>query len=249
MSNQQTINKLYEMCLSTMAKTYREQLDNSAFGELSFEDRFSCIVEAEWLQRKNNRVARLIKNATLKYSQASMESVEYHDDRKLNKEELLKLSSCNYLRENRNIIIIGASGSGKSWLSCALGLAACRSYYSVRYIRLPELLDELKIARAGDSFRKAITHYQQIKLLILDEWLLTPLREQEAIDLLEIVEARNQASSTIFCSQFKPGGWHEKIGQDTLADAILDRIIHNSYQILIEGIMSMRERKGIKHNP
>jgi len=178
-----------------------------------------------------------------------MESIEYHDDRKLNKEELLKLFTCNYIKECRNIIIIGASGSGKSWLSCAYGLAACRNYYSVRYIRLPELLDELKIARAGDSFRKAINHYKQIKLLILDEWLLTPLREQEAIDLLEIVEARNQVSSTIFCSQFKPGGWHEKIGQDTLADAILDRIIHNSYQILIEGIMSMRERKGIKYNP
>ena len=249
MSNQQTINKLHEMCLSTMARSYREQLDNSAFRELSFEDRFGCIVDAEWLQRKNNRMARLIKSANLKYSQASMESIEYHDDRKLNKEELLKLFTCNYIKECRNIIIIGASGSGKSWLSCAYGLAACRNYYSVRYIRLPELLDELKIARAGDSFRKAINHYKQIKLLILDEWLLTPLREQEAIDLLEIVEARNQVSSTIFCSQFKPGGWHEKIGQDTLADAILDRIIHNSYQILIEGIMSMRERKGIKHNP
>ncbi|MDP3114301.1 MAG: ATP-binding protein [Candidatus Cloacimonadaceae bacterium] len=172
--------------------------------------------------------------------------VDYHDDRKLDRSEILRLSSCSYMVDNRNIIIMGASGNGKSWLACAFGIAACKQYYPVKYVRLPELWDELAIARGEGTFQKTIRQYKQVRLLILDEWLLTPLREQEARDLLEIVEARYQYASTIFCSQFRPGGWHEKIGQETLADAILDRIIHDSYQIFIDGKVSMRERRGLK---
>jgi len=249
MSNQPTINKLHEMHLSAMATSFRNQLEDPCFKDMGFEDRFSCIVEAEWLRRRNNRINRLIKNANLKYNNANMESIEYHDDRKLNKESLIELSTCNYLEQYRNIIIIGATGSGKSWLSCALGFAACRRTYSVKYVRLPELLDELKEARARDAYRRVIHHYVQPKLLIIDEWLLIPLKEIEARDLLEVIESRSQVSSTIFCSQYMPEGWHQKIGQATLADAILDRIMHNSYKILIEGKVSMRERKGLKNNP
>jgi len=243
MINQSTINKLHEMHLGAMAETFDAQLMDSAFRELQFEERFGLLVDAEWLRRKNNKLQRIIRNANLKFNQASVEDVEYHDDRKLNRSEIVRLSTCGYISDNRNIIIMGASGNGKSWLSCAFGIAACRNYYPVKYIRLPELLDELAVARGEGTFKKVIKQYKQIKLLILDEWLLTPLREQEARDLLEIVEARYQHSSTIYCSQFKTGGWHEKIGQDTLADAILDRIIHDSYQIFIDGKVSMRERK------
>jgi DNA replication protein DnaC len=182
----------------------------------------------------------------LKFNQASIEDVEYHKDRNLDRSEILRLSSCGYIRDNHNLIIMGATGSGKSWLACAFSIAACRKFYPVKYVRLPELLDELIVSRGEGLFQKVIKKYKQIKLLILDEWLLTPLKEQESRDLLEIIEARYQQASTIYCSQFKPGGWHEKIGQNTLADAILDRIIHDSYHILIEGKMSMRERKSFK---
>lgn len=249
MSSQPTIDKLHEMRLGAMAVSFRDQLDDPSFKDMSFEDRLSCIVEAEWIRRKNNRIGRLLKNANLKYPHASMEHIEYHDDRKLNKESLLALSSCNYIEERRNIIVIGATGSGKSWLSCALGFAACRRCYSVKYIRLPELFDELREARTKDVYRKAINRYAQPTLLIIDEWLLTPLKEVEARDLLEVIESRSQVSSMIFCSQYMPDGWHQKICQATLADAILDRIMHNSYKILIEGNVSMRERKGLKNNP
>ncbi len=127
-----------------------------------------------------------------------------------------------------------------------MGIAACRNYYTVKYVRLSELLDELAIARGEGIFKKAIQQYKSVSLLILDEWLLVPLRGVEARDLLEIIEARHQVGSTIFCSQFAPGGWHEKIGEDTLADAILDRIVHDSYTIHIDGKVSMREKKGLQ---
>jgi len=246
MINQSTIIKLHEMHLNTMAEAFTNQLSNPDFNNLHFEERFGLLVDAEWARRKNNKLLKIIRNANLKFSQACIEDVEYHTDRKLDRSEITRLSSCNYINENLNLIIIGASGNGKSWLGCAFGIAACRNYYPVKYIRLPELLDELAVARGEGVFKKAIRQYKQIKLLILDEWLLTPLRDQEARDLLEIVEARHQNSSTIYCSQFRPGGWHEKIGQETLADAILDRIIHNSYHIFVDGKVSMRERKGLK---
>ncbi|MDP3113733.1 MAG: IS21-like element helper ATPase IstB, partial [Candidatus Cloacimonadaceae bacterium] len=231
MINQSTTNKLHEMHMGAMADAFRDQLNDHSFKELQFEERFGFLVDAEWTRRKHNRLQKLIKNACLKFGNASVADIEYHDDRKLDRSEILRLSSGSYIDENRNIIILGASGNGKSWLACAFGIAACQHYFPVRYIRLPELLDELALARGLGTFKKVIRQYKSIRLLILDEWLLTPLREQEARDLLEIVEARCQCASTIFCTQFKPGGWHEKIGQETLADAILDRIVHDSYQI------------------
>jgi DNA replication protein DnaC len=125
-------------------------------------------------------------------------------------------------------------------------MAACRNYLPVKYIRLPELLGELAIARGEGNYRKVMKIYKNVPLLILDEWLLVSLKESEARDLLEIVEARHERGSTIFCSQFAPAGWHTKIGESTLADAILDRIAHNSYKITVEGNDSMRKRKGIQ---
>ena len=135
--------------------------------------------------------------------------------------------------------------NGKTHLANALGMIASRNFYTVRYVRIPDLLGELAIARAEGSYRKVIKNYKQVKLLILDEWLLYPLKEPEARDLLEIAEGRYKKASTIFCSQFEVGGWHQKIGEATLADAICDRIVHDSYTIVIGGVDSMRKRKGL----
>lgn len=141
----------------------------------------------------------------------------------------------------------GPTGSGKSFLASAFGVSACRQFYKVKYIRLPELLDELSLAKlaADGSYRKLIKKYTKVDLLILDEWLLTDLSTDEAAILLEIAEARHKVASTIFCSQIDPSGWHTKLGNETIAEAILDRIIHDSYQILLDGEISMRERHGL----
>lgn len=174
-----------------------------------------------------------------------MEDIEYHSDRTLDKAQIARFATCNYITEHHNILLLGATGRGKTYIACALGMAAVSNFLTVKYVRLPELLTELAIARANSSYRKVIQQYKKLSLLILDEWLLYPLKETEARDLLEIAEARYKKASTIFCSQFDVPGWREKIGEPILADAICDRIVHDSYSVVIECKESMRKRKGV----
>jgi DNA replication protein DnaC len=245
MLNENTLSKLSEMKLGVMAQTFRAQMNDNNINELSFGDRFGLIVDAEWIARKNNRMTRLIRNASYEMPNACVEDIEYHADRKLNKDLISRLATCHYISERSNIIIMGATGNGKTYLANAFGMTASRNFYTVKYIRLPELLGELAIARGEGRYSKIMKLYKQVQLLIIDEWLLFPLSTNDTVEVLEIVNARHKRASTIFCTQLAPDGWHEKIGESAVADAICDRIVYDSYTSVIHGD-GMRKRKGIK---
>lgn len=250
--NQQTIDMLTSMKMTAMADEFSNQLQDSTFNELGFEERLEMLVTAEWNRRQTNKTTRLIRSAHFGTPSATMEGIEYYEDRKLDKGQLLRLSTCQYIDDGHHVILKGASGNGKTYIACALGNAACRRFKKVSYIRMPELLDELSIARSSGQLKKLLSAYKKVDLLILDEWLIRPLSPQEAYDLLEIAEARCNRSM-IFCTQYQSEGWYTRIdpnpeSESPVSEAIMDRIIHNSYEIMVEGRISMRERKGLRAN-
>lgn len=252
MTNQSTMDKLIEMHMTPMADTFRIQMKDPSMKEVPFEDRFGMIVDAEYTARKNNRLKRLIRNADFEQPEASVAAIDYGHNRKINRTLVERLASCEYITEYRNIFITGATGCGKTYLACAFGMEACKRYYTVRYVRVPDLLLDLQAARTGGRFREALKKYINPTLLILDEWLLMKVTEQDSQSLLELIHKRRKHASTIFCSQYRESEWYAKLGgkDNPLTDAIMDRISFDSYKIPIESLdpdkdLSMREAYGL----
>jgi DNA replication protein DnaC len=231
---QPTIDNLKTLKLFGMVQALETQLTNSDAAGLPFEDRFGMIVDCEVTTRDNTRLQRLVRAAKLG-QQAMVEDVESNPARGVDKALFLSLSTGDWLKQKQNVLIIGKTGVGKSYLACALAQKACRLGYSVLYQRASRLFEELRIARADGSYVKALNNLAKRELLVLDDFGLEALTSDQRRDLLEVIEDRYQSSSTLITSQIPVDHWHELIGDPTIADAILDRVVHNAHKLSLKG--------------
>ncbi len=234
MNQTATMQKLEEMRLTGFSRVYREMLETGISKEFTIDEIIAHLVQAEWDDRYNRRLQRLLKSARFRY-QASMEQVDYLTKRNLDKGQMLRLSSCEWIKRKQNIIVTGSTGLGKSFLASALGHQACQNGFKVYYRNCSKLFDQLKIAKADGSYIKEINRIEKLDLLILDDFGLKPLENNQRLMLLELLEDRHGKRSTIITSQLPVKSWYEIIGEPTIADAILDRLVHSSHRIELDG--------------
>lgn len=233
------MQKLEEMRLSGFSRAYREMTESNKGRDFTTDEIIAHLVQAEWDDRYNRRLHRLMTQARFRYK-ASMEEIDYVFKRNLDKNVILRLSTCDWITRRQNVIITGSTGLGKSFLASALGQQACQHGYKVYYRNCTKLFDELKIAKADGSYIKEINKIEKLHLLILDDFGLKPLDNNQRLMLLELLEDRHGKKSTIITSQLPVGKWYEIIGEPTIADAILDRLVHSSHRIELDGEESMR---------
>jgi len=232
---EQTLSQLQSLRLTGMAAALDEQRGVPDIAQLSFEDRFALLLEREQATRADRRLTRLLQLARFRVS-ACVEDINFRAKRGLDRALLLRLAGGEWIRTHQVVLLVGPTGTGKTWLACALGLSACRQGHSVRYLRLPRLLGEdLVRARADGSYGKLLQHLAKTDLLILDDWGLAPLGDRERRDLLEIVEDRVDRRATLVTSQLPVEHWHELVGDATFGDAILDRLVHHAHRITLTG--------------
>jgi len=241
-----TLTTLKALRLPGMTQAFEEQQTSAATAGLSFDERFALLVDREQTYRDNRRIARLLREAKLKSPQACLEDVRYASGRGLDKATFAQLGSCKWIRLQQNLLITAATGCGKTWLACALGNAACRQGLSVAYVRAPRLFEEMRMAHGDGSFGKRLLALAKTDLLILDDWGLAPLSQPERNDLLEVLDDRVGTRSTLITSQLPVEHWHAYLNDPTLADAILDRVLHAAHKLALSG---ESQRKQSKINP
>ena len=236
-----TLDRLHELGLNGMAQALAEQLAVPDIQSLSFEDRLALLLERETSERDNRRLRRLLQLAKLRLD-ASVEDIDFRSPRGLDKSVVLRLAGCEWIRQHQVVLITGATGTGKSYLACALAQAACRHGLSTRYFRLSRLLDELTLAKADGSYPKFLDRLLRTQLLALDDYGMVPLNDVQRRDLLEVLDDRYGRRATLVTSQLPLEHWHDVIGDPTFGDAILDRLVHHAHRITLKG-PSMRKNK------
>lgn len=231
---QQTTDLLHRLKLPAMAEALDEQRRTPDVVSLDFEDRLALLLEREHIARENRRLTRLLQIARLRHA-ASIEDMNFRTKRGLDKSQLLRLANADWIHQHGVLLITGPTGTGKSWIACALGHSACRQGYTVRYFRLPRLLPALAIARSDGTYSKVLTQLCKTDLVILDDWALAPIGDHERRDLLELIEDRTGRRATLLTSQVPVEHWHECVGDATFGDAIMDRLVHHAHRITLTG--------------
>lgn len=236
-----TLDKLQILRFYGMLKALQEQMQMTDIDQLSFEERLGLLVDREMTERENRRYKNRLSKARLR-QQACLEDIDFHQKRGLDKALFMQLATCQWVKEASNVLIIGPTGVGKTYLACALAHKACQQGYAALYFRMPRLLQELEIAKADGRYAKILKNLAKAELLLIDDWGLKKFAKEQSHDLLEILEDRHSLKSTLITSQLPIDHWHEIIADPTLADAILDRLVHNAYRINLKG-ESMRKKK------
>ncbi|MCE5388760.1 MAG: IS21-like element helper ATPase IstB [Acidithiobacillus sp.] len=238
---QPTLQALRQLHLNAMAEALEEQIQIPQLQELCFEERLGILLDRELGSRDQRRLQRLLKLAHLKYN-ACVEDIDYRGSRGLDRSRMASLIQITWVRQGQNLFLTGATGTGKTWLACALGHQACRQGLSVRYLRLPRLLEDLRIRHGDGSFGRYLQSLARIDLLILDDWGLAPLTGEDARDLLEIIDDRVNQHAILITSQLPVSHWHEYLGEPTVADAVLDRLLQNAHRLELKGESLRRKR-------
>jgi DNA replication protein DnaC len=243
MLNQQTRDQLAALKLTGMREAFEQQLQQPDTHDLAFEERFALLVERELLHRDNRRLTRLLQLARLREN-ACVEDIDYQHRRGLKRQQMATLASGEWIHRAHNLVITGPTGCGKTWLACALANQACRLGLSTRYLRLPQLFEKLRIAHGDGAYPRLMRTLAKTQLLILDDWGIQKMAPPQRNDLMEIIEERHHRRATLIASQLPTEHWHEYLGEPTLADAILDRLLHNAHRLTLTG-ESMRKKHAL----
>jgi len=241
MLTEPTLEKLKALRLDALAAAWLAQQQDPALAAVPFDERLGLLVEAEWLARENRRLATALREAKLRLNQACVEDIDYAARRELDRPLVRQLATCRWVHDHHNLLITGMTGTGKSYLACALAQQACRKGYRALYRRVPRLFEELTLAHADGSYIRLLARFARVDVLVLDDFALSPLPEHGRRDLLEILEDRTGERSTIITSQLPPAKWHDYVADPTLADALCDRLLHPAHRIALKGPSRRKE--------